>query len=121
MCGRNGESPVPVLAATSPSDAFATAFEAVRIALEYMTPVIVLSDGAIANGSEPWLIPDETELPGISVNFLPAATETDEPFMPSWREIGPSRAPRGFNTGSAESRKPTSLATSATTLTITST
>jgi len=58
MFGRNGESPVAVLAPYSPSDCFATAIEASRIALTYRTPVIVLSDGAIANGSEPWRIPD---------------------------------------------------------------
>jgi 2-oxoglutarate ferredoxin oxidoreductase subunit alpha len=83
MFGRNGESPVPILAPTSPSDAFETAFEAVRIALEYMTPVILLSDGAIANGSEPWMIPNEADLKDIQVNFLPPQTgETEEPFMP---------------------------------------
>src|SRR6201984_1894576 len=58
LYGRNGESPVAVLAPLSPSDCFETALEAARIAVSYHTPVIVLSDGSIANGSEPWRIPD---------------------------------------------------------------
>lgn len=67
--GRNGEAPVPVLAASTPSDCFDTVFEASRIALKYMTPVMVLTDGYIANGSEPWLIPDVNKLPDISPKF----------------------------------------------------
>ena len=58
MFGRNGEAPVPVIAAQSPADCFDTAIEAVRIAIKYRTPVIVLSDGYIANGAEPWQVPD---------------------------------------------------------------
>src|SRR5690606_23556486 len=58
LYGRHGESPVPVLAIASPSDAFDAAIEAARIALKYMTPVILLSDNHIANGSEPWRLPD---------------------------------------------------------------
>ncbi len=58
MFGRNGEAPVPVLAAQSPADCFPTAIEAVRIAVKYRTPVIVLSDGYLANGAEPWPVPD---------------------------------------------------------------
>ena len=81
MFGRNGESPVPIVAPSSPSDAFAAAFEAVRIALKYMTPVVLLSDGAIANGSEPWRIPEADELPDISVEFV-SENGADEPFMP---------------------------------------
>ncbi|MCT2588336.1 2-oxoacid:acceptor oxidoreductase subunit alpha, partial [Actinophytocola gossypii] len=69
MFGRNGESPVPVLAPCSPGDCFTTVLDAVRIALTYRTPVLLLSDGAIANGSEPWLIPDASELPDLSVTF----------------------------------------------------
>src|ERR1700742_3228030 len=69
LYGRNGESPVAVLAPRSPSDCFATAIEAVRIAVSYHTPVIVLSDGAIANGSEPWQIPDVGSLQPIKHNF----------------------------------------------------
>jgi len=67
--GRNGEAPVPVLAASTPSDCFAMAFEASRIALKYMTPVILLTDGYLGNGSEPWLIPEPKSLPDISPKF----------------------------------------------------
>ena len=75
MFGRNGESPVAVLAACSPSDCFATAVEAARIALTYRTPVIVLSDGAIANGSEPWRIPDVATFEPIDPGFASAGTD----------------------------------------------
>ncbi len=67
--GRNGEAPVPVIASSSPSDCFYGAFEASRIALKYMTPVILLTDGYIANGSEPWLIPEAKDLKEIPVKF----------------------------------------------------
>jgi 2-oxoglutarate ferredoxin oxidoreductase subunit alpha len=90
MFGRNGEAPVPVLAAQSPSDCFPTALEAVRIAIKYRTPVVILSDGYIANGSEPWLIPDLTSIPAIDPRFAAAANATDkagEPvFMPYLRD-----------------------------------
>jgi 2-oxoglutarate/2-oxoacid ferredoxin oxidoreductase subunit alpha len=66
MYGRNGESPVPVISASHPSDCFETAYEAVRIALQFMTPVILLSDGYIANGSEPWKLPNLDEIPEIT-------------------------------------------------------
>ncbi len=69
MYGRHGEAPLPVLAARSPADAYKVAIEAARIALKYMTPVILLSDNYIANGSEPWRISDMDELPDISVPF----------------------------------------------------
>jgi 2-oxoglutarate/2-oxoacid ferredoxin oxidoreductase subunit alpha len=69
LFGRNGESPVAVLAAATPADCFHTAIEATRIALKYRTPVIVLSDGYLANGSEPWRIPDISDLPDISAEF----------------------------------------------------
>jgi len=69
LYGRNGESPVPVLAAQSPSDCFRTVLEAARIAIRYMTPVVVLSDGYIANGQEPWKLPDASELERIQVSF----------------------------------------------------
>jgi 2-oxoglutarate ferredoxin oxidoreductase subunit alpha len=72
MFGRNGESPVPVVAAGSPADCFNTAIEAARIAVKYRTPVILLSDGYLANGSEPWRIPDVSSLPDISVPFASA-------------------------------------------------
>ena len=65
MYGRNGEAPIAIVAAQSPSDCFNAAFEACKIALEYMTPVILLSDGYIANGSEPWKIPNMDTLPDI--------------------------------------------------------
>lgn len=77
LFGRNGESPVAVLAPTSPSDCFAIAMEAARIALTYRTPVIVLSDGAIANGSEPWRVPDAQSLPDLSIRFASAPNAPD--------------------------------------------
>jgi 2-oxoglutarate/2-oxoacid ferredoxin oxidoreductase subunit alpha len=69
LYGRNGESPVPVLAPATPSDCFDIALEAVRIATKYRTPVIILSDGYLANGSEPWLIPDVHRLPRLRDDF----------------------------------------------------
>jgi len=80
LYGRNGESPVPVVAASSPSQCFDAAIEAVRIALKYRTPVYLLSDAYLANGSEPWLIPQVDELPDISVPFADAGAEPFEPF-----------------------------------------
>jgi 2-oxoglutarate ferredoxin oxidoreductase subunit alpha len=73
MFGRNGESPVPIVAPASPADCFHSAIEAARIAVKYRTPVIVLSDGYLANGSEPWRIPDTASLPDISAEFSFAA------------------------------------------------
>lgn len=70
LYGRHGESPIPVVAASSPSDCFNMAFEAARIAVEHMTPVILLTDGYIANGSEPWRFPTEDQLKPIEVKFL---------------------------------------------------
>jgi len=67
--GRNGESPVPVLAASTPSDCFNMALEAARIAIKFMTPVILLTDGYLGNGSEPWKVPHVNELPDIPVKF----------------------------------------------------
>lgn len=67
--GRNGEAPLPVIAAQSPANCFDMAIEAVRIAVTYMTPVILLTDGYMANGTEPWKIPDVASLPKIEVNF----------------------------------------------------
>lgn len=69
LYGRNGEAPIPVLAVHSPSNAFQVAFEACQIAVEHMTPVIVLSDGYIANGAEPWRFPNSADLPKITPNF----------------------------------------------------
>src|SRR2546422_3836685 len=85
LFGRNSESPVPVLAASSPSQCFHAAIEAARIAIAYRTPVYLLSDAYLANGSEPWLIPDVATLPEISVEF---ATEPNEggQFLPYKRD-----------------------------------
>jgi 2-oxoglutarate/2-oxoacid ferredoxin oxidoreductase subunit alpha len=69
LYGRHGESPIPIIAAMTPSDCFLAAFEAVRIAIRYMTPVILLTDGYLANGAEPWLVPSFGELPSIPVEF----------------------------------------------------
>jgi 2-oxoglutarate/2-oxoacid ferredoxin oxidoreductase subunit alpha len=82
LYGRNGESPVAVLAPLSPSDCFRTALEAVRIAVSYHTPVIVLSDGSIANGSEPWRIPDVSDLEPIKHVYA----KSGEPFEPYARD-----------------------------------
>ncbi|OBJ72341.1 2-oxoacid:acceptor oxidoreductase subunit alpha [Mycobacterium sp. 1274756.6] len=82
LFGRNGESPVAVVAPATPSDCFEIAIEAVRIALTYRTPVVLLSDGAIANGSEPWRIPDVAELAPIERDFA----QPDEPFQPYARD-----------------------------------
>jgi len=82
MYGRNSEAPVVVLAPASPGDCFFIAYEAIRIAVKYMVPVIVLSDGYLANGSEPWLIPDPTTLPDIPVTFRTEA----EGFFPYLRD-----------------------------------
>ena len=82
LFGRNSEAPIPVLAASSPADCFLTAYEAARIAIKYMTPVILLSDGTLGNGAEPWRIPDPDELPGIPVRFRTEA----EGFAPYLRD-----------------------------------
>jgi len=82
LFGRNSEAPVPVVAASSPGDCFWVALEASRIALKYMVPVILLSDGYLANGAEPWRIPDVSELPKIPVKFRTEA----EGFRPYERE-----------------------------------
>src|ERR671919_1845440 len=77
MYGRHGESPLPVLAARSASHCFDVAVEAARLALEYRTPVIVLSDGYLANGSEPWLVPSVESLPDISTEFATTPNHTE--------------------------------------------
>ena len=81
MFGRNGEAPVPVLAAQSPADCFPTALEAVQIAVN-TGPVVILSDGYIANGAEPWLIPDLSAIPAIDPQFANAANATDKSGEP---------------------------------------
>ena len=87
--GRNGEAPIPVIAAKSPSDCFAAAFQAVKIALEHTTPIILLSDGYLGNGTEPWLIPDFQSLPDIRSPYIKEADE--EAYQPYAREENLSR------------------------------
>ncbi len=82
MYGRHGESPIPIIAAATPSDCFECAYEAVRLAVKYMTPVILLTDGQLANGAEPWVVPDPDKLPPIKVEF---ATDPNG-FMPYTRD-----------------------------------
>ncbi|MBA3744374.1 2-oxoacid:acceptor oxidoreductase subunit alpha [Sporichthya sp.] len=78
MFGRNGECPLAIVAPQSPTDCFDTAIEAIRLATKYRTPVMLLSDGYIANGSEPWLIPDVTQLPDLQTPFATAANHETE-------------------------------------------
>ncbi len=80
--GRNGEAPIPVIAAATPSDCFDATYEAARIAVKYMTPVMMLSDGYLGNGSEPWLIPDFNALPEIPAKFV----TSPEGFLPYSRD-----------------------------------
>jgi 2-oxoglutarate ferredoxin oxidoreductase subunit alpha len=84
--GRHGESPLPVLAPTTPGGCFEVAFEAVRIALRYRTPVIILSDTFLASSSEPWRIPEVADLPVIDPEFAKPPTEAGAPFMPYARD-----------------------------------
>ncbi len=84
--GRNGECPMPVISASTPSDCFDAAYEAVRIAVQHMTPVILLSDGYIANGAEPWRFPQSADLQPIEVKFKTALEEGEEKFMPYKRD-----------------------------------
>ncbi|MFI6565329.1 2-oxoacid:acceptor oxidoreductase subunit alpha [Streptomyces sp. NPDC050534] len=90
MFGRNGEAPIPVVAPKTPADCFEAALEAARIALAYRTPVMLLSDGYLANGSEPWRIPDLDELPDLSVQFAQGPNHTlddgSEVFWPYKRD-----------------------------------
>jgi 2-oxoglutarate ferredoxin oxidoreductase subunit alpha len=81
LFGRNGESPLPVLACRSPADCFDVPIEAWRIATRFMTPVVILSDGYVANGAEPWRIPDVAKLPRIPVSH-PAALQEGQEFYP---------------------------------------
>jgi len=82
MYGRHGEAPVPIIAASTPADCFDCAYEAVRIAVKYMTPVILLTDGQLANGAEPWLLPDPEQLAPIKVEFA----TNPEGFLPYARD-----------------------------------
>jgi 2-oxoglutarate ferredoxin oxidoreductase subunit alpha len=84
--GRNGECPMPVIASSTPSDCFDAAYEAVRIAVQHMTPVILLSDGYIANGAEPWKFPVAADLAPIQVSFKTTLDEGETKFMPYKRD-----------------------------------
>ncbi|MBY0481103.1 MAG: 2-oxoacid:acceptor oxidoreductase subunit alpha [Chitinophagaceae bacterium] len=84
--GRNGECPMPIIASSTPSDCFDVAMEACRIALQHMTPVILLSDGYIANGAEPWKFPVSADLKPIEVNFKTSKDDGDVKYMPYKRD-----------------------------------
>jgi 2-oxoglutarate ferredoxin oxidoreductase subunit alpha len=84
--GRNGESPMPVISASTPSDCFDAVYEAARIAIQHMTPVIFLSDGYIANGSEPWKFPDEEHLHPIEVKFKTELGDGEDKLQPYLRD-----------------------------------
>jgi 2-oxoglutarate ferredoxin oxidoreductase subunit alpha len=86
LYGRHGEAPVAVVAPRSPADCFNTALEAARIALTYRTPVILLSDGYIANGSEPWRLPEIADLPDLRVEFATAPNGPNGEFLPYLRD-----------------------------------
>jgi len=86
MFGRNGEAPLPIIAPRSPSDCFDVALEAVRLATTYRTPVLLLSDGYLANGSEPWRIPDTADLPDLRVTFAREPNGADGTFLPYLRD-----------------------------------
>ncbi len=92
LYGRHGEAPVPVIAAASPADCFNAAFEAARIAITYRTPVILLSDGYLANGAEPWQIPDLATLPAIDPGFATEPNGPDGRFLPYQRDSKLARA-----------------------------
>jgi 2-oxoglutarate ferredoxin oxidoreductase subunit alpha len=85
MYGRHGEAPLPIVAAQSPADCFDAAFESVRLALKFRTPVILLTDGYLANAAEPWLLPDLDALPDISVPFATELNHGDD-FWPYLRD-----------------------------------
>ena len=89
MYGRHGEAPMPIVAASSPADCFDAAIEAVRIALEYRTPVMLLSDGYLANGTEPWKLPDIDSLPPIDIEFASELNGVDSEGV---RSTGPMSA-----------------------------
>ncbi|MBU3743555.1 MAG: 2-oxoacid:acceptor oxidoreductase subunit alpha [Sediminibacterium sp.] len=84
--GRNGECPMPVIASATPSDCFEVAYEAVRISVQHMTPIVLLSDGYIANGAEPWKFPSAADLPAIEVNFKKGLAEDEPKFQPYRRD-----------------------------------
>ena len=84
--GRNGECPMPIVSASTPGDCFSAIYEAVRISVQHMTPVIFLSDGYIANGAEPWRFPKSADLPAIEVKFKTTLDEGEEQLMPYKRD-----------------------------------
>lgn len=84
--GRNGECPMPVVSASTPSDCFDAVYEAVRIAVQHMTPVIFLSDGYIANGAEPWKFPKSADLQPIEVRFKTELGDSEDKFQPYLRD-----------------------------------
>ncbi len=84
--GRNGECPMPVISASTPSDCFAAVYEAVRISIQHMTPVIFLSDGYIANGAEPWKFPQSADLAEIKTSFKTELGDHEEKFQPYLRD-----------------------------------
>src|SRR5258705_1143880 len=84
--GRNGECPMPIVSASTPADCFDAVYEAVRIAVQHMTPVIFLSDGYIANGAEPWKFPLSADLPSITVNFKKGLDDGEEKLQPYKRD-----------------------------------
>jgi 2-oxoglutarate/2-oxoacid ferredoxin oxidoreductase subunit alpha len=84
--GRNGECPMPIISASTPGDAFDAAYEAVRISLQHMTPVMFLSDGYIANGAEPWKFPQSKDLQEIKVTFKKGLDEGEEKYLPYKRD-----------------------------------
>ena len=86
MYGRNGESPLPVVSPSSPADCFDAALEATRLAVKYRTPVVMLSDGYLANGSEPWRLPQVSELPVIDPSFATEPNGPDGGYLPYLRE-----------------------------------
>ena len=89
--GRNGDAPLPVVSACSPGDAFEVAIEACRIAVQYMTPVILLTDGYIANAAEPWKVPDPATFAPFPVTFLDAKNGPDDTLLPFKRDAKGAR------------------------------
>ncbi len=121
MFGRNSECPLAIVAPCSPSDCFTMIQEAFRIAVEFMTPVIFLSDGYVANGAEPWRIPDASALKPINVQYLTESNGNGQGVLPYkriavWCDRGSNRARLAWNTASAASKSGIPRATSVTIL-----
>ncbi|MDG2130475.1 MAG: 2-oxoacid:acceptor oxidoreductase subunit alpha [Fuerstiella sp.] len=95
MFGRNGESPLPIIAPQTPGDCFWAIQEAMRVAVEFMTPVVLLSDGYVANGAEPWMVPKASDIEPIKVDFLTAPNQDDEfhPYLRDERLVRPWARP----------------------------